>query len=125
MRYLFGKALNRYLARAILEKSIQYPVKHRKGPERNEPYKAWVRTLPCCCGCGRGPSEAAHTGSDGGQSQKASDFTCVPLYWECHREYHQIGKRAFEIKHQVSFAQLVRGLNARYFGSVDSAARRT
>ena len=38
----------------------------RKGPPRDEEYRAWIRTLPCV-GCGReGRSEAAHTGSDGG-----------------------------------------------------------
>jgi len=115
-RYLFGKALNRFLARAILEKSTHYPAKIRRGPERNEQYKAWIRTLECCCGCGRKPCEAAHTGSDGGQSQKASDLSCVPLFWECHREYHAIGKRGFEQDRGISFASVVQGLNARYYG---------
>ena len=31
------------------------------------------------------PSEAAHSGSDGGMSMKASDYSCVPLCVACHR----------------------------------------
>jgi hypothetical protein len=40
----------------------------RKGRSRDQDYKAWIRTLPCCA-CGiEGRSEAAHAGSDGGMS---------------------------------------------------------
>ena len=51
-----------------------------------------------CIGCGvEGRIEAAHTGSDGGMSQKASDYSCVPLCADCHTQapaaYHRIGKR--------------------------------
>ncbi len=106
--------MNRWLARVILDKSIRFPVKQRRGPERNEEYKAWIRRLPCCCGCGRWPSEAAHTGSSR-MSQKASDFTCVPLCWECHWEYHRIGKRAFERAFGIRFARICADLNARFF----------
>jgi hypothetical protein len=64
----------------------------------------------------RGPSEAAHTGNDGGMSMKASDYSCVPLCYNCHTQapsaYHRIGKRAFERVHDVCFAAEVRRLNA-------------
>src|ERR1035437_4727291 len=47
----------------------------RQGPPRDEDYKAWIRTLPCiACGI-EGRSDAAHTGSDGGMSMKASDYS--------------------------------------------------
>ena len=61
---------------------------------------AWIRTLPCiACGV-EGRSEAAHTGTDGGMSMKASDYSCVPLCSDCHTQapgaYHRVGKRVFE-----------------------------
>ena len=65
-----------------------------------------------CIACGVvGPSEAAHTGTDGGMSQKASDYSCVPLCANCHTQapgaYHRIGKRAFQVRHGLRFARLV------------------
>ena len=83
----------------------------RKGPARDEGYKAWIRTLACCA-CGmEGRSEAAHTGTDGGMSMKASDYSCVPLCPDCHREgpaaYHRIGKRAFEQVRDLCLANVV------------------
>src|ERR1017187_4447379 len=52
----------------------------------------------CCIACGiEGRSEAAHTGSDGGMSMKASDYSWVPLCSGCHTQapgaYHRVGKR--------------------------------
>ena len=90
-------------------------VSTRKGPPRDEDYKAWIRTLPCIS-CGIAAcSEAAHTGSDGGMSIKASDYSCVPLCADCHREaagaYHRIGKRAFEKEWGICFADHVAKLN--------------
>ena len=67
-------------------------------------------------GCGReGRSEAAHTGTDGGMSTKASDYSCVPLCADCHTQaqgaYHRAGKGAFERRHGLSFAGIVARLN--------------
>ena len=86
-----------------------------QGPPRDEDYKAWVRTLPClACGVER-RSEAAHTGSDGGMSMKASDYSCVPLCSDCHTRapgaYHRVGKRAFEQRHDLCFVRIVAQLN--------------
>jgi Protein of unknown function (DUF968) len=83
--------------------------KRRETPWRNARYRAWIRTLPSCIS-GRIGCEAAHTGTDGGMRQKASDFTCVPLTPEEHREYHSIGRRAMEKKYGVSFASISRKL---------------
>src|ERR1035438_9919881 len=59
------------------------------------------------CGVG-GRSEAAHTGTDGAMSQKASDYSCDSLCSDCHTRasgaYHRIGKRAFEQRHGLCFA---------------------
>ena len=87
----------------------------RRGPPRDSRYRAWIRTLPCAT-CGSAwQIEAAHTGSDGGTSQKASDYSCVPLCKDCHTAgrtaYHRIGKQEFERKYGIDFRALVRALN--------------
>jgi hypothetical protein len=76
---------------------------------------AWIRELSCkACGS-EGRSEAAHTGSDEGMSQKASDYSCVPLYADCHTQapcaYHRVGKRAFERHYGICLARVVTQLN--------------
>ncbi len=93
--------------------------KPRRGPARDWKYRAWIRSLPCAaCGCCQ-RIEAAHTGSDGGMSQKASDYSCVPLCADCHTAaplaYHRIGRREFEHRHGLKFRSLVRQLNRAWF----------
>jgi hypothetical protein len=48
-------------------------------------------------------------------SQKASDFSCVPLCRNYHTSgrtaYHRIGKLEFERKYGIDFFDLVRKLN--------------
>lgn len=87
---------------------------HRRGPARNWKYKAWIRGLPSCVS-GQTGCEAAHTGTDGGMRQKPSDYSCVPLTPEEHREYHQHGKQAFEQKYSISFEMEVKKLNSVWF----------
>jgi len=85
------------------------------GPPRDAAYLGGIREMPCIA-CGIGDrSEAAHTGTDGRMSQKASDYSCVPLCGNCHARaagaYHRIGKQAFEEQHGLSFVQSVERLN--------------
>jgi hypothetical protein len=58
--------------------------------------------------------EAAHTGSDGGMRQKASDYSCIPLCSECHTlapgAYHRVGRDEFAKRHGVNMAALARQL---------------
>jgi len=88
----------------------------RKPPKAWE-YRAWIRTLPSAVSGIEGPGliEAAHTGSDGGTSMKASGYSCIPLTVEEHREYHQIGKASFEAKHGIDCRHIVRSLNRVWF----------
>jgi hypothetical protein len=109
---LTGKHLEAYLAWAVHGRKPprRATSSMRKGPPRDETYKTWIRSLPCAA-CGiEGRSEAAHTGSDGGMSMKASDYSCVPLCPECHTRgpmaYHRIGKRAFERVHGLRFPSI-------------------
>ena len=82
---LYGKRLQDYLVYQVLGTQKKPPqqsqiprrrkAQPRKGPPRNEAYKAWIRTLPCLqCGIEH-RSEAAHTGTDGSMSMKASDHS--------------------------------------------------
>jgi len=117
MPRLFGKHLRDYLAWKLEGRKPPHQARiaartgpPRKGPSRDEDYKAFIRQHPCAA-CGRpAPSEAAHTGTDGGGSMKASDYSCVPLCADCHTRgplaYHRIGKRAFERVHALRFASI-------------------
>lgn len=65
---------------------------------RSPAHLAWIRTLPCACGCGAVMDiEAAHVRfqSDGAMGKKPSDFFTVPLAEYCHRSQHSMGEPAF------------------------------
>jgi hypothetical protein len=113
---LNNRQLGTYLAWAIHGRKTEQwaTTPTRRGPSRDDGYKAWIRTLPCCA-CGvEHRSEAAHTGSDGGMRMKASDYSCVPLCSDCHTQapgaYHRVGKRAFEVRCGISFEGVVERL---------------
>jgi hypothetical protein len=116
---IIGFALRRWLAHEVLGKAICKPPQQAttsRGPARNWKYRAWIRSLPCAA-CGIEPAgEAAHTGKDGGMRQKASDFSCIPLCRDCHtigpHAYHSIGRKEFELHHNLDIGQLVQRLNA-------------
>jgi hypothetical protein len=93
-----------------------------KGPNRRAPrvrrttctrdfrYRQWIRTLPSAVSGYRG-CEAAHTRSNGGMRMKSGDESCLPLTPAEHREYHEIGKQAFELKHGICCADVAARLN--------------
>jgi hypothetical protein len=89
-----------------------------RGPVRDWKYRAWIRTLPCAfCGTLRGV-QAAHTGSDGGMRQKASDMSCVPL---CH-DHHQAHPVSYHRNREalgIDFPALVERLNEAYAGMAE------
>ena len=111
-------ALNlRTLVWLVLGRNMERrPRRKRRGPARDWQYRAWIRTLPCAACGSRWCVEAAHTGSDGGMSQKASDFSCVPLCKDCHTSrptaYHRVGKEEFQRNHGIDFIDMVRALNS-------------
>ena len=91
----------------------------RNTPARNWKYRAWIRSLPCAC-CGTTPAgEAAHSGSDGGMGHKSSDYSCVPLCDQHHRlgadSYHRIGRKQFEVHHNLDLSDIVKRLNRIWF----------
>jgi hypothetical protein len=114
-----GFALRCWLTYEVLGKTIRKPPQQAAtsgGPARDPTYRAWIRSLPCAT-CGIEPAgEAAHTGSDGGMKQKASDFSCIPLCRNCHtmgpNAYHRVGKKEFERRHKMDITRLVQRLAA-------------
>ena len=92
------------------------PPRHRRkraqrGPSRDALYLSWIRTLRCSA-CGKpAPSEAAHTGTDGGLGIKASDYSAIPLCAHCHRvgmySYHAAGKKTFAAMFCLDYDALV------------------
>jgi len=105
--------LKRWLSREIWNREIgqELPRRIRRElPARDWEYRAWIRSFPCsACGSMR-YSEAAHTGSDGGTSQKASDYSCIPLCAFCHRvqrdSYHTLGRTEFERRRRLNCGAL-------------------
>lgn len=112
-----NRNLLRYLRREVLgdmkpkRASRRRP---RRGPARSWRYLAWIRTLDSCVS-GQFGCEAAHTGSDGGMRQKASDYSTIPLTPAEHREYHRVGKAAFELAAGIDCREVVKKLNRVWF----------
>lgn len=64
------------------------PRRARPAPLRDDAYRAWIASLPCCApGCdARSPSHPHHHSLTGqrGTSQKPADSYCMPLCERCH-----------------------------------------
>jgi hypothetical protein len=118
----------RTLVWLVLGKNLEQKPRRveRRGPPRDLRYRAWIRTLPCVACGSRWEIEAAHTGSDGGMAQKASDYSCVPLCRICHTSgrnaYHRVGKEEFERRSGIDFARLVRALNIAHQAECETSA---
>ena len=118
----------RKLVWLVLGKNLEQKPRRveRRGPPRDSSYRAWIRSLHCVACGSRWEIEAAHTGSDGGMSQKASDFSCVPLCRICHTSgrnaYHRVGKEAFERTSGIDLARLVRALNIAHEAECQASA---
>jgi hypothetical protein len=113
-----NRALTRWLVREVHGRNIpRKPPKKASAlsnkPARNWRYRAWIRTLPSAVS-GLTPCEAAHTGAHA-IGQKSSDYNSIPLTPEEHREYHAIGREAFELRYSLDIAALVERLNSCWF----------
>jgi hypothetical protein len=47
--------------------------------------------------------------------QKSSDYSCIPLTPEEHREYHRLGRPDFEGKYGIDCGAICRRLNHCWF----------
>lgn len=79
------------------------PKRIPRQPKRSNRWRStahcnFVRSHECCVpGCNQRPIEVAHIrcGTDGGMSQKPSDYHTISLCRFHHAEQHRIGERTF------------------------------
>ena len=62
-------------------------------PERNEKYRRWIASLPCCITGKQGETQCAHI-SRVGMGMKSSDFETIPLHFVKHDEQTKTGSEA-------------------------------
>ena len=72
-------------------------------PERDSKYINWIKNLPCII-C-QYPRSDPHHSETGGKGTKASDYTSIALCHKHHQEVHQIGKKSFQKKYNISFKE--------------------
>ncbi len=81
-----------------------------KNPRLYDPaFLAWLRKRPCIIS-GRTPVEACHIRMGNpalgkvaaGMQEKPSDFWCVPLHPDLHREQHSMNEEAFWKKYGIN-----------------------
>jgi len=70
---------------------------------RSKEYREFVSGLPCCVSGVDGVANDPHhiKGRGFGGSSKCSDLFCIPLSHQLHQEFHQIGWKSFESKHNI------------------------
>lgn len=66
-------------------------------------YLAFIRRQGCCI-CQR-PAEAHHT-ETGGVGMRGSDLSCIPLCRAHHMEYHDKGRRSWQVLHNATLAEI-------------------
>jgi len=88
----------------------------KRRPLRDPKYLSWIRTMSCRATASHDHVEAHHVPQrgQGAVGRKCSDRRAVPLTAEMHREYHAIGRDAFEQRYGVSFEREIIELNRIY-----------
>jgi len=62
----------------------------KKKRYRNKKYRDYIKTLECCCGCGK-PADDCHHAigvGEGGTALTASDLLTMPMTRGCHTKIH-------------------------------------
>jgi len=109
----------------IARKTRLRPVNHERARRRFEAAyggskASWIRSMPCCCGCGTPPqSEAAHTKSRGAGGT-AKDL--IPLSSLCHRRQHARGWVALGATRE-HFEKIAASLHERWADERDEKER--
>lgn len=86
---------------------------HWVKPARNEAYRRWIKRFPClACGSTR-MVDPAHTGPHG-ISQKASDYSCIPLCRTCHDAFDR-APRQFATERDWDMASIIQFWNHLWF----------
>lgn len=81
-------------------------------PARDPQYLRYIKRLPCVACLKTWQIDPAHTGPHG-TSQKASDYTAIPLCRKCHREF-DAAPAAFAEKHHFDVPALIQMFNRFY-----------
>jgi hypothetical protein len=82
-------------------------------PQRDSRYLEFIRELPCTVRSCHLDSEAHHAkldwrpASEGGMSQKGSDYCAIALCHAHHMELHQTGPDAFELKYGIEIDRAI------------------
>ena len=86
----------------------------RRREREDRDYLAWVHTMPCAIS-GKLPVVAHHEPPRAmGGGGDWHDRSTVPLTEAMHLERHRLGREAFEAKHGVCMASVIRELNTIY-----------
>jgi hypothetical protein len=115
--------LGRWLSSTIFGSKTLSPRRRRKprrGPDKAESYRVWIRQQASVVSGSTRYIEAAHTGPHG-ISQKSSGYTCIPLTHEEHMELHRTGPAKFQAKYNIDFAIVIEALFTEWS---DAQARR-
>jgi hypothetical protein len=75
-------------------------------PIRDPAYKRFIRALPCIACFHTWGIDPCHTGQHG-VSQKACDYSCIPLCRQCHGEYDANPVR-FAARHKLDIPTLIK-----------------
>ncbi|MCI0632494.1 MAG: hypothetical protein L0206_01030 [Actinobacteria bacterium] len=76
--------------------------------EVDEPFLAFVRTLPCSFCARPGPSDPSHLVPRGWREPRRDDRLAVPHCRRCHDEWHALGPSGAMARHDISAVDLVR-----------------
>lgn len=111
------RQLEVWLAQEILGKKIPRKPPQRASvlsnkPPRDYKYRAWIRSLPSAVS-GLDGCQACHTGPHA-LGQKASDYSCIPLTPEEHREFDRDPK-GFAAQHSLDVPELTARLTKIWF----------
>lgn len=91
-----------------------------------EKYTRWVKSQPCCCGCGLPADDPHHIIDHGlsGTGTKPHDIFTIPLTRQCHDELHE-DVVAWEARNGSQLFHLVRTLNKAFgIGAIITANKR-
>jgi hypothetical protein len=79
----------------------------KKKPVRDNKYLAFIRGLPCVLCRDRYVDVDAHHIKTHGMGTKGDDDMTVPVCRLHHAEIHSFGQSIFEIRHKISFKNLI------------------
>lgn len=87
--------------------------------ETDEGFLEYTRQKKCAVCLSPAPNDPHHLTSRGAGG---SDLTAIPLCRDCHREYHAVGQKHFEKRHNVTLWKQAHRHLRRYLTETQSHA---